>query len=473
MVSLYTKNQPTSGSSLQSSVIRDNFEALYNKVGTLEVRADSPATTFITLQGGPIYFRDSKVNSLKLVNFQTKRVDIQKLIGYKTKKILGVLSRELQSFSGPSEFQSEGLNLEVLITVNYLGEVIFTEALAGQNNELSSPFNIYFDDYEIPAALLLLKKNSNGVLQVIEQAQIYDARPSISSALQNNPTTADVETTIDNHEQRIVILESNSKVTSNGLVKLPSETKLLEEGTIVDGVNSNTKIEVISASGIQDSHSGQILRFAGGMVDFKVGATSNLDSRVFSAGTTAALANNYIRAAICLIHDPSSVDPVENSTIKILHGTAAPSLDAPYLTNTPTIPDGYIPLAKILYKMDGYGTNIYPLTNMDTIDEQRINYKFPIINMTEVDGVVKEFAADWSTENLDPFAVSDYIEIEDDNTRPIRRKINYLASEDGYSSISILDSFVDISIDRHPYVTKISSGTCIPLIEDVRPFIGK
>ena len=107
MVSLFTENTPAENSAVQSSEIRGNFEALYDKVRTLEVRAEQPSTTSVLVLGGRGYFRASTSNQLRLVNFNTTVFSFLETQGYKTKRDseTGTLFRELQGFNGPSSFE--------------------------------------------------------------------------------------------------------------------------------------------------------------------------------------------------------------------------------------------------------------------------------------------------------------------------------------------------------------------------------
>lgn len=466
MANLFIQNQPETSSPLKSSIIRDNFEALYDKLKVLEVRASTPITTLLTVTGGPVYFRSQIENKLKLINFQTKVIDILNITSYKTVDgYEGALLRVKNSQVGPSAFETEGLYLEVLLSLNDMSELIITESKVAQNNELSSPFNIYFDDSEIPIALILLKKSNTGVLQPIDQTAINDIRPFITTAFQNISQTADLESQINDNTLRIDQIEPAIKITSNGLVKLPSEAKLIADGIEL----TNTKIEITSASGLIDGY-GRSLNFAGGFVDFTIGSVDNTDTRTFTAGTSLS-ANTWNKALISLQYDPTGIN--ENAKPIITHGTPADPLSS--FSVEPTSPVGTIPLSKILYRMDS--TSVRPINlDYDQNTSTQLNYELPITGLTEISNLAYlAFDIDITSITSDRsqiFELNSFIDISDDNTRSFRRKIVGRVLNGDILSITVNETFADISLNRNPKAKSLSTKKHIYVIEDVRPFIG-
>jgi hypothetical protein len=478
MASLFQPNQPAPSSPLQSDVIRDNFDSLYDKLKTLELRAQSPATTSLIVTGGPVYFRPGTSQQLSFLNFNTKVVNILTATSYKTKKNLdGTLYRELQLAAGPSNFQVEGLFLEVLISIQNNGQVVFTEALAGQNNQLSSPFNIYIADSEVPIAFVVLKKTVEGALLPIEQTDIREARAVVSPAFQNNPQVSEVEAQVEDQATRISSLEGGLQVTNNLLVKLPSVGKLIAD----NATTTNTIVEVLSGSAyLQDD--GYLLRFAGARVDFKATPPSvgfPNTPRIISASIPSFVNGNYNKALIGVQYSGSYVDG-ENAELVVTHGTAAPAADQ---VVEPIIPADTIPLAFVLYRTTA--TDVYPLISTTSIGAIRISYEFIITDLISVptsdpsDPAYITLEVDLSSESYTEtyvtgtlFQVGDPVDIFDTNTRYLRRFVQNITYNvtTKKALVTVNNSFTEISLPRSPKIRSVSQH--LNIIEDLRPFVG-
>jgi hypothetical protein len=489
MVNVFKENVPATSSSLQSAEIRENFEALYDKVRALEVQATNPTSTSLLVLGGPVYFRSNTSQQLKLIRTSTRVFDLTTSFGYKTTRDgYGTLSREGQSFRGFSGFESEGPILEVMISINSLGQLVFTESLAGQSNRLSSPFNIYFDDSEIPIALLFVEKNSEGVLQKFQQTDLTDIRPFVTTAFQNNSQISNIESQVQDNTDRIDVVESTLKTSDSLKVRMIPAAKLAVDLTST----TNTRVECLSGTawtGITGAGA-KPLKFAGGYVDFNPNVTTP-SSGVTPAGTPNGVINNWCRALIYLEADNSSTDPTNNSKIGVIHGTLG---SEPRYTEDgyADLQSGQIPLAYVLYKYSSTST-IYPLISEvdmggvgNTNILSRIGFEFPIVGMnslsTEIyDGFtinVSELedyysnSSDFQTAMEDTyFSVNDYVDIFDSNTRPIRRVIasSTFHPDTKTVTIQVSNSFGDISLSRS---AKARSIRHFPAIEDVRPFVG-
>lgn len=484
MASLFQPNQPAPSSPLQSEVIRDNFDSLYDKLKALELRASSPVSTSVIVTGGPVYFRPGTTQQLSFLSFNTKIVDTSKATSYKTKKNLdGSLYREIQLALGPSNFQIEGLFLEILISLQRNGQVVFTEALAGQNNQLSSPFNIFISDSEVPIAFVILKKNAEGTLLPIEQTDIREARAIVSPAFQNNLQAAEIELEVQDQSTRIALLEPGLRVTNNLLVRLPSPGKLIADNSTL----TNTIVEVLSGSAyLQDD--GYLLRFAGASVDFK--ATPPLlgfpgTPRIIDANTPL-VTDQYNKALIGLKYSGSFTDG-ENATLDIVHGTAAVAANQ---VVDPSIPSDTIPLAFVLYKTTA--TDVVPILDTTFVGTQRVTAEFIVTDLTtvptsdpsdpafialEVDlyglGPIKNgplYTSSDVTGTL--FQVGDPVDISDDNTRFLRRFVqnvtyNIITQK---ALVTVNNSFTEISLLRNPKIKPIAQH--LDVIEDLRPFVG-
>jgi hypothetical protein len=480
MVSLFQENQPAASSAIQSAVIRDNFEALYDKVKALEVRAQNPATTSISVAGGVVYFRASTSQQLQLINFNTQVLDITQTVGYKTIKNLdGSLTRTLQAFAGPSAFQSQGLFLEILVSLRSNGLLTFTESYTSQNNTLSSPFNIYKDDAEIPIALVILEKTAAGVLQPIVQDRIKDVRPFLSPALQNNQQVTTIENTVNDNVARITKLEPSLRTTNACRVRLLPIDKRVADGT----TTTNTQVEVLS--GHVYSPTNQRVKFWGATVDFSVSASTTFPTgtRVKAAATPALLANQWNKALICLQYT-NLLPNNETGELVVIHGTQSSS---PSLVVPPTAGATQIPLAMVIYRFNSGGTNIVPFVSEQFCGTERLSYEFTIFNFVEVPNTTNNpnyaafitFDVDLSgtgftvsdvTTNI--FQVGAAIELFDDSTQPLRRFITSSSYNltTQVANITVSNSFVEISSLRNPKVRSTSKH--IPFIDDLRPFIG-
>ena len=108
MVDLFQSGIPVEGSALKSAEIRQNLEALFERLKALEPRAQLPVSTSISLNGGPVYFRPSTSRQLTFFNFATQIFDFATGQGYKTRQDTdGTLYRTIQGFTGPSDFNQK------------------------------------------------------------------------------------------------------------------------------------------------------------------------------------------------------------------------------------------------------------------------------------------------------------------------------------------------------------------------------
>ena len=481
MGTLFTENIPAANSALQSAEIRDNFTALYDKVKALEVRASSTPNYTVNILGtdGLIYFRPSTGRQLKPSPFPGTQVDLTATAFFKTKQNPdGSLYRELQNFVGPSQYQSQGLIIQILVSLNQYNQPILTESLVGQNNRLSSAhFNLYFDDSEIPLALIFLQKNTDGSLQVINQTDIADIRPFVTSAFQNNLQNAEQEALGLDNQVRINAIEPAILTTNSFLVKLPTVAKLEADGTLL----TNTLLEVISGKAWCGGNTGltKLLKFGGCFVDFSRNPSSV--SRVFSANTPALIANYWNKAIITLIYDSSSTDVTENAKVVVVHGTSNIILSSVIL---PSLPSNAIPLATIVYRMNSSGTDIVPFTNQQTLGSYLLNHTFPIVSLTaaptSTSGLAYiSFTLDLSQTTASAsdittlwFQVGGVIDVSDSNTPTIRRVIasNSFNPTTRLLTVTVTNNFSEISLTRTPVAKSVSQH--VDLVEDLRSFVG-
>lgn len=472
MGSLFTENIPEPNTKLQSAEIRNNFTALYDKVKSLEVRAleDNSQTIVVTGASGLIYFRSSTNNQLTPIPFPGDQLNLNTTIFYKTKKNQdGSLKRELQSFTGPSNFLSEGSIVEILLSLDKKARLIITESLKGQNNRLSSAhYNLFFDDSEIPLALIFLEKNNDGTLKSISQTDIRDIRPFVTSAFQNNPQTADLENTLNSNTSRIQTIEPSIKITNNLLVRLPSSEKLQYDNKS----STNTQVEVLSGRGWIGTNSGttKLLKFAGCYVDFSRNPAISTP-RVISANTPSMISGYWNKAIIALQYNPSSSDPTENSQIIISHGTENISLQQVVL---PSLTTNTIPLACVIYRMSG--SDIIPLVSFSFLGDTQLSCTFPIVEISSTSLIADlsqiSTSINSSTITTEWFPTGGFVDLDDSNTLPIRRKIETSSfnTTTKLLNLTLVNSFSDLSLDRTPYVKSVSKH--IDLIEDLRPFVG-
>lgn len=476
MASLFNENIPATASSIQSGELRDNFNALYDKLKTLEVRATSPESTSILIQGGPVYFRDGSLNTLKYIKFPTTEFDFLQNRGYiSLRDSYGTVVRDLSStLKGPRPIGNFRY-LEVLVSLKSNGQLIFTESTTAQSSPLSSPFNIYYGDDEIPIALIFLDINSAGVLQPVNQTNITDVRPFVTTAFQNNIQIADLQETVEDFGSRIEALEPTTKITDNLLVRLvPLEKRILDTTT-----TTNTLVEVLSGQTMTPD--GYLVRYAGGYVDFAYSATGDGNKRILDGNTDLAglSANIFNRALITIAYNSSSSDSSDNATIAITHG-AGTGGSSPDALNTvfPTIPTNHIPLAYVSYQM-ATGTSIHPLISDERISTKRIAWEFPITNLTassiEVDMSNYLVGSDGSEADITNiyFKVSEHVELYDANSRPFRRMISTSTynSSTKKLTLTVNDTFTGISLTRSPIARSVKYHRYV--VEDLRPFIGR
>lgn len=458
MVSPFIENIPSPNSALVSSEIRDNFSALYDKVKTLEVQSYQDSTS-IRILSGPVYFRSGSDQQLKLVKFPEIILDLNQATSYKTTKdAYGVISRSLQSFKGLSSFQSEGPLMEILVSANANGQVVITESTSAQNNKLSSPYNIFFDDSEIPLSLIFVEKNSEGTLQVVTSTDISEVRPVITTAFQNNEQVSAIENSLNDTIERVSALEPSAWSTDNLKLRFIPTTKLTADGT----TTTNTKVEVLSGKAFVN---GMLLTFAGGYVDFAIGSTTNTALRTYTAGTTTGSALYWRRALVSLEYNASTGDVTDNAILRITHGTENAS---PSGASKPSLPANNYPIGYVLYRSMIPATSIYPILDSALVDAVRVSYEFAITNMTILpSGATVEFLIDVGTAVVySDFSAADDVEIFDSNTRPIRRKIqSSSAYATGIIKIIVTNSFVDIDLARSPKFRWMKSGKHQQIIE--------
>jgi len=479
MVTPFQTGIPATNSAVQSEPIRDNLAALYDKLQTLEVQAINPASTSVMVLAGPAYFRAGTSNQLKLINFNTTIFDFTTAFGYKTQRdAYGNLYRAQQLSAGPSAFQTQGLYLQVLLSLQPSGQLTFIESLAGQNNALSSPFNICFDDSEIPLALIILQKTTAGVLQPIAQTNISEARPFVSTAFQNNTQVASLDSQVQDNTNRIIALEPALYTTTSLMTTLPLPDKLAADLT----TTTNKLVEVFSGTARAGSAAVPQLKFAGGRVNFSTGSGPSDSFGNYNGGTTAFTANYWKKALIGLQYNIASTDPTQNATLVFVHSSAAGS---PSQIVSPTLPVNTVPLSYVLYQMNAAGTDIVPLTSTQAVDgyvATRLTYEFPITNLQAVptnantystliaDLTGTGFSASYVTSTV--FPTNSAIEIFDSNTRPIRRFVGAVSfnATTNLVTIQVTNSFTGITLLRSPQVRSVSNN--LQLIEDLRPFIG-
>jgi hypothetical protein len=471
MVSLFKQGVPAEKGSIQSSEIRGNFEALYDKVRALEVRAEETPSTSVVVEGGNVYFRSSSTNQLKLVQFYTKVYNIANEYGYQTiRNQDGTLSRLAMNSRGPSNFQSQGAFIEVLISIDKNGTILFTESLKPQNEIRSAPYNIYFDDSEIPLSLIFLEKNTNGILQPIRQEYIYDRRPFVTTAFQNNQTATEVEQQVEDNKQRIEYLEETTAgKVANFRISIPNSNKLLADGTS----GNNRQFIVNAGTAVYGS---TILKFAGGRINFS--SIPSTTRRVFNAFPVTVTANYYVRCIIGLQYNPSAPNPLdENSTLVFLYGTPAATIDS---TMLPPLVGGVVPLYEFLYRINQTATDIYPVNDFETLGSEQVSFEFPLVELVKVPGgydaynIVEVDLSDYEytssyVENM--FQPDKYIDIFDDQNNMIRRYISSVgySEETKIAQITVDDSFTDISLLRNP---KVRAQQHWDILKDIRPFIG-
>lgn len=517
MTVLFKEGIPAQDTPIRSVEIRDNFDSLYSKLKTLEPRATSPESTQILVNGGPVYFRASTSvlynaqgepisGAQRLIVFQTSIIDLATSNGFKTiKNTDGTLSKEAVS-GGISPFATDqaGYFREILITLNNQGRLSFVEG-ATTTTGLSRSFDIAFDDSEIPICLVIIQHSGallqSGQLAPIRQIDITDVRPIITTAFQNNLTSAALESNVLDNRLRLDALERSSLTNDALKVQIPPPEKL-----ILDNARTTNKtLEILSGSAYINNTR---VDYPGG----KINVTQNL--------TTPLPTDNFAVACVALLSD---------GTIYVYHGSAADSsadavnVKLPYAVRSPygglQAPTDAIPLALIYYRMSsssdagtpGYTTQIDPVvsdvfvrptfdSNSNLTGGTRLAFEFSIVSIIDASTFVVQLPSDISITppsgetpaQIVPnvFQSGQTIEIFDDNTRSFRRVISNNPQGPGSLDITartmqviVSEAFVNdvtfatpaptfrgISLKRNPKARIVDQKPGV-VLQDVRPFI--
>lgn len=416
MTELFKVGEPQYQSPMQSQVLRENFNALYNKVKTLEPRATSPISTRIYIEAGPVYFRSKESTQLKFINFFATEIDLVLTQGYKTEiGTQGERIRVILPEKGVSPFLTTQIQYyrEVLISLTIEGRLIFTEG-ATTPTGISRSFDIAFADGDIPIALVMVKHYGDplkyGQIQKIEQTSINDIRPFITSAFQNSDVNADTQQKVTDLDLRVQQVEAKNQIYGAGVVVLDYD------------FTSDINNKKIYAEAGNIYVGGKLVRFIGAEVDFTQSPyiPPALDSNSFNY---CAIVYNDTSKQVETIHGTSSDSAADWRLVK------TPS-DITNLDNDLVFPYGIVPLSMILYRaIDTIGptTEIVPLINYTHIGATRINYKFPIIAIDEI-LITIQIPLDVADDTFNQLYAKDlyvdtFIEIGDDNSQPIQRQI--------------------------------------------------
>lgn len=499
MVELFQQGIPAQESPIRSAEIRNNFEALYERLKVLEPRATTPIGTSVLVEGGSTFFRsgssvlyndvgEAVSGRLQFIDFKATLINLATASGFKTiKNSNGTLSREAIT-GGVSPFTQQGVYREVLISLNSLNKLTFTEG-ATTTTGLSRPFDIGIDDSEIPIALVMIQQSGSlgisGQLKSIEQINIKDVRPIITTAFQNNLTAAEQQVTLEDNTKRITSVEQSLKITDTLRVRIPLIEKLE-----IDGTNkTNTRLEVLSGQTYIDN---KLVKFPGALVEI----TQDL--------STPIPVSNFNKVVVTLS---------DSGLIELIHGTSSDSNSDPADVLLPQeVDDGYldsgvhngilthlsdsVPLAIVSYRMiSGVGTTstIEPIvsevfvdatfdTNDDVNGGIRFSYAFDMVSINSAQEFVVNIPAD--VDEADVFLTGQDIDLYDDNTRSFRRTISNnpqgtFNSTTRNMTIQVLETFVNevtspnavngISLQRNPKVVALNNH--LQVIEDVRPFV--
>jgi len=220
----------------------------------------------------------------------------------------------------------------------------------------------------------------------------------------------------------------------------------------------------------------EILRFAGGQVDFDLAGNLLNDFRVVDGIPPSYVPNDMFN--ICLIglqaDAYTTYPPYDNSQIIITHGDGY-NIDERLVT-MPSIPNDVAPLAYVYYYKTG--GIVDPIIDLVEMSGTRFSYEFSISNvdfLTDGDAIV--FEVDLSAESFSSsdvintlFKAGDPLDLLDSNTQPIRREIDNTSYDSGtkIATIRVTDSFTGIELARNP---QVRSFLHLPLIEDLRGFI--
>lgn len=480
MVTLFAPGIPIQDSQVKSAEIRNNFDALYDKIKTLEPRALSPEGVGVLILGGPVYFRGSDAilydeflnpisGKLSLIRFNDTIINLKTNNGYKTiKNPDGTLSR--QEIIGISPFPSINTFKEVMISLNFQGRLVFTEGATVSTSPISKPYEIAFDDKEIPICLITLQQSGSlSEFRNISQVDIVDIRPVITTAFQNNLDTGTLQSVVSDNANRIKLLEQ--KKADDRLkvrVVLPEQLELDNTKT------TNKKVEILSGNCYIDR---KLVKYPGGFIDI----TTSM------APTNA----NYYNLAVLALNTSGGIE--------VTHGV---SHSNQYLVQYPATyldggvfspPSAKIPLAIVRYRAaNSSGTqDIKPIVSEIFADPSfdvngnvttgfRFNYDLSIVEFISSIEFVIEIPLDIvSPATL--LTVGNEIDLFDSNTRPFRCTITQLGTYNSstktqnvqvnrtfINTLSSPNSINGLSLNSSPKCRNIS--THLDIVEDVRPF---
>jgi len=508
MTELFVQGVPAPESLIRSAEIRNNFEALYDKLKTLECRATIPESTSVQVEGGPVYFRlgtsvlynelgEAISGRLNFINFNTTLINLSTANGFRTiKNQDGTLSRAPIT-GGISPFTATGLFRELLISLTVEGKLTFTEG-ATTTTGLSRPFDIAFNDSEIPIAFITIRQsgalNQSGQLQNIGQIDIKEARSFVTPAIQNNLTASEQQSVLEDNTRRISAIEGVIKTTDSLKVQIPNINKLT-----VDGTNTtNTRIEVLSGS---TYIANKFVRSPGALISLNLGPSVD-----------PIPVNNFNKVIVALGID---------GDIELFHGSPTESkanrltteipleFDDGYIQTNDELnrngelgsPPGYTPLAIVHYRANnvsdissppGFTRVVKPIVSEVFVDPSfdinnqvvggvRFNYAFRIAAINSATEFVVNIPIDVDPNTI--FFTAQEIDIFDDNTRSFRREIinspiGTFDSPTRTMTIQVSETFVSdeifedaiegISLKRNPRVVSLNLNQFV--IEDVRPF---
>ena len=463
MADLFTPNTPTPNSPVVSAVVRNNFAALYDKIQTLEPRATTPNSTALLIAGGPVYFRSNTTTQLRLINFNTTLIDLSKVQGYRTVRNLDkTLSREPLQTTGVSPWSQVGLSRELLISINSQGRLVFTEGNT-ITTQLSSPHDIYFDDSEIPICLVFIHQSGSplsgyGQLQPIQQSDITDIRPFITTAFQNNQSVADLQQMISDAISRLAATEPSAKKTSGLSVALPTGVRM---------TTTNTKIDILSGEG---GINNTFFQFPGVTIDLT--PSSPLPSGYFNKAVIGLQLQNSIPTPI-VIHGTSADAKANHFDVKI--PSIISSTGSEVIATYDSKP--FLPLAIVTYRLEGASgttTAIRPITSTTFVDSYRVNYEFDILSIDSSTTLTVGIPQDLISSYSSLFLKDGYVDLYDNTTRPFRRQLAATSVyADGKMTITVGEPLNELFIYRNPKVRDLAF-TSRPAIEDIRPtvFIG-
>lgn len=462
---VFIQGEPKSKDKLSAKVIRDNFDALYQQLKTLEPRATEIISSSILIEGGPVYFKANSSSQLKFINFQTSLIDLKTAQGYRTQiNEDGSKDRVLLPAKGISPFLTGQLGFyrEVLVFLSPEGRLYFTEG-STTTNGISRAFDIFMSDADIPICLVLVRNvgelNKYGQIGNIQQVNIRDIRPVVSIAIQSNNQISDLQNSVSDNSDRLDILE-NRKTSAN----------YFEVSIDPFALTSDKKLYIESGKTYID---GKYVKFPGKIIDLTI--EPNRPPFIPS--------DNFNTALICF--------DVRTKDIKTIYGTSEDSVtdwrNCKYpsdvrdvdndLITDPTI----IPLSVLTYRAirtdDQLPTReIYPINNLTHIGDVRINYEFSITSIDQ-DQVSIQLSEDCSEDIFNQifesgFPTERYVEIKDDNTISFRRTIVSVISRNynlKQKTIKLDRPLIGIDIKRYPKIKDLEWYK--EVLEDVRALL--